>query len=45
MSYVLGSWSQISWGEQAHVDYISEMGNRRIWKQNTGGRYSDSANG
>jgi hypothetical protein len=43
MTYVIGSWSQISWPEQAHVDYISEMGNRRIWKQNTGSTYGSSA--
>lgn len=36
MTYVIGSWSQISWPLQAHVDYISEIGNRRIWNQNTG---------
>jgi hypothetical protein len=43
MTYVLGSWSRIGWPLQAHVDYISEMANRRLWNQNTGGRYSDSA--
>jgi hypothetical protein len=43
MTYVIGSWSQIGWPVQAHVDYISEMGNRRLWKQNTGGRYTDSS--
>lgn len=43
MTYVLGSWSQISWPLQAHVDFISEMMNRRVWSQNTGGRYSDSS--
>jgi hypothetical protein len=42
MTYVIGSWGQISWPLQAHVDYISEMANRRLWNQNTGGRYSDS---
>jgi hypothetical protein len=42
MSYVVGSWSDLTWGLQAHVDYISEMANRRLWKQNTGGRYTDS---
>jgi hypothetical protein len=26
----------------AHVDYVSEMANRRIWTTDTGGRYSDS---
>jgi len=42
MTYVLGDWSMISWPLQAHVDSISEMGNRRLWSNNTGGRYSDS---
>jgi hypothetical protein len=42
MTYVIGSWSQITWPLQAHVDYISETTNRRLWNQNTGGRYSDS---
>ena len=43
MTYVIGSWSQISWPLQAHVDYISEMSNRRLWNQNTGGRYTDTS--
>ncbi|MCU1352767.1 MAG: cell wall-binding repeat-containing protein [Acidimicrobiales bacterium] len=43
MTYVIGSWSQITWPEQARVDYISEMTNRRVWNQNTGGRYTDSS--
>jgi hypothetical protein len=43
MTYVIGSWSQIGWSVQTHVDYISEMGNRRLWNQNTGGRYTDSS--
>jgi hypothetical protein len=43
MTYVLGSWNQITWGQQAHVDYISEMGNRRLWNTTTGGGYTDSA--
>jgi hypothetical protein len=43
MSYVIGSWSQISWPQQARVDYISEMANRRLWNQNAGGRYTDSS--
>jgi hypothetical protein len=42
MTYVLGSWSQVTWPQQAQVDYISEMGNRRLWNDNTGSRYSDS---
>jgi hypothetical protein len=43
MTYVIGSWSQINWPQQARVDYISEMGNRRLWNQNTGGRYGDTS--
>ena len=43
MHYIVGSWQDLTWPLQAHIDYISEMGNRRLWKQNTGGRYTDSA--
>jgi hypothetical protein len=43
MTYVMGGWSRISWPLQAHVDYISEMANRRLWNQNTGGRYTDTS--
>jgi hypothetical protein len=42
MTYVIGNWNQLTWSLQAHVDYISEMSNRRIWKQNTGGSYEGS---
>jgi hypothetical protein len=42
MTYVIGSWKQVTWSEQAHVDYISEMGNRRLWNTATGGGYTDS---
>jgi hypothetical protein len=42
MSFVLGSWKQLTWPLQAHVDYISEMANRRVWNTATGGRYTDS---
>jgi hypothetical protein len=31
----------ISWPLQGHVDFISEMSNRRVWNNATGGRYSD----
>jgi len=31
----------ISWALQAHVDFISEVSNRRVWNQATGGLYSD----
>lgn len=43
MTYVIGSWKQITWPEQTHVDYISEMGNRRLWNTTTGGGYTDSS--
>ena len=42
MSYVIGSWKAVTWPVQAHVDYISEMGNRRLWNTTTGGGYTDS---
>jgi hypothetical protein len=42
MSYVIGSWNQITWPVQARVDFISEMGNRRLWNTTTGGGYTDS---
>jgi hypothetical protein len=43
MTYVLGSWNQISWGQQAHVDYISEMHNRRVYNSNTGSTYATAS--
>jgi hypothetical protein len=43
MTYVIGSWNQVTWPLQAHVDYISEMGNRRLWNTTTGGGYTDSS--
>ncbi len=42
MSYVIGSWKDVTWPVQANVDYISEMGNRRLWNTTTGGGYTDS---
>ncbi|HEX4719767.1 MAG TPA: hypothetical protein VH300_14670 [Thermoleophilaceae bacterium] len=42
MSYVIGSWNQITWPLQANVDYVSEMGNRRLWNTTTGGSYQDT---
>jgi hypothetical protein len=42
MTYVIGSWNQVTWGVQAHVDYISEMNNRRLWNTTTGGSYDDT---
>jgi hypothetical protein len=43
MTYVIGSWDQIAWPLQAHIDFISEMSNRRVWSNNEGGRHSDSS--
>jgi hypothetical protein len=45
MTYVLGSWDQISWGQQTRVDYISEMHNRRVVGSDTGSTYGDSQPG
>jgi len=42
MTYVMGSWKQVTWPVQAHIDYVSEMMNRRVWSQAAGGRYADS---
>jgi hypothetical protein len=42
MTYVIGSWQQISWPVQAEIDHMSEMRNRRTWNTKTGGRYTDS---
>ena len=42
MTYVIGSWNQISWDQQTNIDYSSEMGNRRLWSGDSGARYSDS---
>ena len=43
MTYVIGDWSKINWPQQARVDYLSEMANRRVWSQDTGSRYTDSS--
>jgi hypothetical protein len=45
MTYVIGSWEQVSWPEQARVDYISEMHNRRVYNSNTGSTYGDTSPG
>ena len=42
MTFVLGSWDQVSWGEQVTVDADSEMGNRRAVDLNTGSTYASS---
>jgi hypothetical protein len=42
MHYLIGSWTQLTWGLQAHIDYITDMNNRRLWNQSTGSRYTDS---
>jgi hypothetical protein len=44
MTYAIGDFTKITWPLQAHIDYISEMSNRRVWSNNNGGRYSDSGN-
>jgi hypothetical protein len=45
MTYVIGSWDQINWDEQARVDYVSEMHNRPVYNGNPGGTYADSQPG
>jgi hypothetical protein len=42
MTYVIGSWNRVSWPVQAHIDYISEMHNRRMWNTTTGSSYNDT---
>lgn len=44
MTYVVGDWEEITWPLQAHIDFISEMSNRRVWSNANGSRYSDSGN-
>jgi hypothetical protein len=43
MTYLIGSWDQLSWPLQAHIDFLSEMSNRRVYSNNNGGRYGDSS--
>jgi hypothetical protein len=45
MTYVLGSWDQVSWLEQVRVDTLSEMHNRRVVGSDTGSTYADSQPG
>ena len=45
MTYVLGSWNQVSWDEQVRVDTLSEMHNRRVVGSDTGSTYADSQPG
>jgi hypothetical protein len=45
MTYAIGSWDQVAWSQQARVDYISEMHNRRVVGNDTGSTYSDSQPG
>jgi hypothetical protein len=45
MTYAIGSWTQLSWDQQARVDYISEMHNRRVVGSDTGSTYGDTAPG
>ena len=42
MTYAIGDFTKITWPLQAHIDYISEMSNRRVWNTTTGSRYTDS---
>jgi hypothetical protein len=42
MTYLMGSWNELSWPLQAHIDYISEMNNRRVWNTQTGSTYADT---
>jgi hypothetical protein len=45
MTYVIGGWDKVSWDQQARVDYISEMHNRRVVGSDTGSTYADSQPG
>jgi hypothetical protein len=42
MTYLIGDYQSLTWPLQAHVDFLSEMSNRRVWSNNNGGRYSNS---
>jgi hypothetical protein len=42
MTYLMGSWNQLTWSLQTRIDYISEMNNRRLWNTTTGSTYPDS---
>jgi hypothetical protein len=42
MTYLMGSWNELSWSLQTRIDYISEMNNRRVWNTQTGSGYADS---
>jgi hypothetical protein len=42
MTYLIGDYNRLTWQLQAHVDFISEMSNRRVWSNNNGSRYSSS---
>jgi hypothetical protein len=42
MTYLMGSWNELSWSLQTRIDYISEMNNRRVWNTQTGSTYPDS---
>ena len=39
MTYVVGNYQNVSWAEQARVDFISGMNNRRVWSSNSGSVY------
>ena len=36
MTYIIGDYKEISWKEQANVDFLSEMSPARPWDKNTG---------
>ncbi|MBE3556868.1 MAG: hypothetical protein IMW91_07370 [Firmicutes bacterium] len=40
MTYIVGNYGAISWPEQAQIDYLSGMANRRVFSQNTGSLYT-----
>jgi hypothetical protein len=42
MTYLIGDYNRLKWQLQAHIDFISEMSNRRVWSNNNGSRYSSS---
>ncbi|MFC0040596.1 hypothetical protein [Actinomadura rayongensis] len=42
MTFVMGSWTDITWRIQTDIDFVSEMINGRAWNSSDGGRYSDS---
>jgi hypothetical protein len=39
MTYVVGTYQELSWPMQAHIDFISGMANARVWSQDSGQNY------